>query len=324
MQFSIGGTCSVIIYGMRTTESTLGQGLFACPNCRTQQACRHVVMNRWFTLYFIPVIPLGNIGEQFECQGCYARFTADAPGMTPGMAPALTPGSPTTPQPAAGPAWSGQPYAPQAAGPPTAPFATLSLVLGLISPVLLCACGLSALTSLGAIISGHIALAKIAKSKGVLTGRGMAISGLVLGYVLLAFSILFWVRLGPSIFRAGDRAERGAANADVAQTPEDRLLETELRVLTASTEGVATGNTRAAKEIAGEYAESLKSMRDDLFTKDRERVLSLTDGHFIVHCELHADRCALIVHVPGYRDFTSDAKKTLEELAWILAQKAAQ
>jgi hypothetical protein len=202
----LAGSVQVIIFGMRTSESTLGQGMFDCPRCRTQQACRHVVMKRWFTLYFIPVIPLGKVGEQFECQGCFSRFTADAPGVTPGMAPGLTPGSPMPTQPAAGPGWAGHPYAPQAAGPPTAPYATLSLVLGLISPVLLCACGLSALTSLGAIVTGHLALAKIAKSKGELTGRGMAISGLACQF---SFGSA-WVRRfsAPAIARSEKRLMR--------------------------------------------------------------------------------------------------------------------
>ena len=58
--------------------------------------------------------------------------------------------------------------------------ATASLVLGLLS------CALSCLTAVPAVIFGHIALNKIGKSGGRLTGRGLAITGLVLGYLNIA------------------------------------------------------------------------------------------------------------------------------------------
>src|SRR5262245_51514870 len=131
----------MIIYGWRTSESTLGQGVFDCPRCRTQQACRHVAMNRWFTLYFIPVIPLGQIGQQVECLGCFSRYSPDvmlgqqvAGPLFAVVLDETMPAPMHTPQPFA---------APFAAQPANSPFATASLFLGLLLPVLLCACGLS-------------------------------------------------------------------------------------------------------------------------------------------------------------------------------------
>lgn len=310
----------MIIYGTRTSESTIGQGGFDCPRCRTPQGFRHVVMKRWFTLYFIPVIPLGQVGEQVECLGCCSRFAPEVaiglPGTETLSAIVLDEGEPLPrgALPRASPL------------PSSAPFASTSLLLGLLSPFLLCACGLSILSSLGAIVTGHLALVRINRSGGKLAGRGMALSGLALGYVLLLVSVLFWVRLGPMLYgslqNADNRADDPKALAD--KTPEERLLDAELRVLSPGTDGVATGNTREAKEIAEAYSALLKTTRDELFTKDRERMLTLTTGQFIVHCELHADRCALIVHVPAYRDFTNDAKEVLEMSAWVLAQEAVE
>ena len=310
----------MIIYGWRTRESTLGEGAFDCPRCRTQQSCRHVAMNRWFTLYFIPVIPLGRIGEQVECLGCYSRYSPDVmvgqPNQNPITAIVLDDAGQAQPQG----------FLPRASPlPANSPLAIASLFLGLLSPVLLCACGLSIFSSIAAIATGHIALTNIHRSKGKLLGKGMAISGLALGYSLLLLSILFWVRLGPSILGGWQEAENRHENPEslAEKTPEERLLHAELEVMSPA-EGVAKGNTPEAKEIAAAYSASLRTMCDELFTKDRERMLTLTAGQFIVHCELHADRCALIVHVPVYRDYKGDVREVLELTGWMLAQKAVE
>jgi len=46
------------------------------------------------------------------------------------------------------------------------------------------------LTSIGAIITGHISLSRIKKSAGALSGRGMAIAGLIIGYLVFALTLL--------------------------------------------------------------------------------------------------------------------------------------
>ncbi|MDR1192139.1 MAG: DUF4190 domain-containing protein [Verrucomicrobiales bacterium] len=56
--------------------------------------------------------------------------------------------------------------------------AIASLVLGIFSP---CFCFF--FTGIPAVICGHIALGKIKRSAGTLTGSGLAVAGLVLGYV---------------------------------------------------------------------------------------------------------------------------------------------
>ncbi len=61
--------------------------------------------------------------------------------------------------------------------------AIASLVLGILGFFTL------GLTSIPAAISGHLSLSKIKKSAGAIAGRGMAVAGLVLGYVSLVFAI---------------------------------------------------------------------------------------------------------------------------------------
>jgi hypothetical protein len=65
------------------------------------------------------------------------------------------------------------------------------------------------LGSILAVIFGHIALSQIKRSMGALTGRGMAVAGLVLGYVgiaLLVASIAAAVIVGPSTASAAQCA----------------------------------------------------------------------------------------------------------------------
>lgn len=60
----------MIIWGSRTIKRTPDAGQFHCPHCSSQQPYKHEKFGRWFTLYFIPVIPLGSVGEQITCSTC--------------------------------------------------------------------------------------------------------------------------------------------------------------------------------------------------------------------------------------------------------------
>jgi len=71
----------------------------------------------------------------------------------------------------------------------TSGYAIASFVLGLAG------CGCAFVGSLVAIVLGHVALAEIKKSEGRLGGRGLAIAGLVLGYVGLAAWIVYCIGL---------------------------------------------------------------------------------------------------------------------------------
>ena len=75
--------------------------------------------------------------------------------------------------------------APAVAARPTSSLAIVSLVAGLLGWTLLPWLG-----SLAAVITGHMARAEIRRSQGGMDGDGLAIAGLVLGWVMIAFSIL--------------------------------------------------------------------------------------------------------------------------------------
>jgi tellurite resistance protein len=64
-----------IIYGTKGVTSVVETGDFACPGCGgLQRPYSRVAVNRYFTLFFIPLIPLGKAGEYIECRNCGGQF----------------------------------------------------------------------------------------------------------------------------------------------------------------------------------------------------------------------------------------------------------
>jgi prepilin-type processing-associated H-X9-DG protein len=148
-------------------------------------------------------------GQSINCTKCQRPFTVDpAGGMS---APAAAPGGHLPPGfgPPAGGMYGGQPGQDDAAyfPPPNNGMATASLVLGLILCVPLC--------SLLAIIFGIIGIVRANNPSMRGKGKGVAISGLVLGCLglLIAPALLIAILL-PSLNMARERANqmRSAAN----------------------------------------------------------------------------------------------------------------
>jgi hypothetical protein len=87
----------------------------------------------------------------------------------------------------------------------TSGLAVTSLILGLLS---LC-CPLF-LPAIAAVACGHIARGKINKSEGTLAGSGLALAGLLLGYIGIIFSILSivaYTMIGGSILKLSVNVE---------------------------------------------------------------------------------------------------------------------
>ena len=66
-----------IIFGTRGVTSTKDRGQFECPHCRHNSAYRLKKVRRFFTLYFIPIIPLDALGEYVECDSCQGTFNKE-------------------------------------------------------------------------------------------------------------------------------------------------------------------------------------------------------------------------------------------------------
>lgn len=64
----------LIIFGHRSVTGSMGTGSFDCPRCLTTRPYEHKRVRRFFTLYFIPLIPLQTLGEFVECAGCQGTY----------------------------------------------------------------------------------------------------------------------------------------------------------------------------------------------------------------------------------------------------------
>ena len=77
----------MIIFGTRNRMKTVGTGEFYCPRCQTQRAYERKHAKRYFALYFVPLIPMGDLGEFVECQSCHQAFNVDVLALKASNAP---------------------------------------------------------------------------------------------------------------------------------------------------------------------------------------------------------------------------------------------
>jgi zinc-ribbon family len=71
----------LLIWGLRVFYRTIGQGTFHCRKCGGDRQYRHRAGRRFFTLFFIPVIPLNRTGEHVQCLTCKTRYVTGVLGL---------------------------------------------------------------------------------------------------------------------------------------------------------------------------------------------------------------------------------------------------
>lgn len=64
----------MIIFGTKVRHKTIGEGEFFCPKCQVTARYIHKQAVRSFTLYFIPIFPIQQLGDFVECQQCGTAF----------------------------------------------------------------------------------------------------------------------------------------------------------------------------------------------------------------------------------------------------------
>lgn len=108
----------MIIFGFRSFVKTLAMLTLVCHRCGNPAAHRIVQRSRWFTLFFIPLIPLG-FSRFSTCTFCgvtYKVSKEDAERMIAGATASAAPAAPVASaqpgQPSAG-LPTEQPYPPQ-------------------------------------------------------------------------------------------------------------------------------------------------------------------------------------------------------------------
>ena len=63
--------------------SVVESGEFHCPQCEAPQTCSIKQVRNFFTLYFIPLIPMGVAGRYVECGSCGGTFSEEAMSYDP-------------------------------------------------------------------------------------------------------------------------------------------------------------------------------------------------------------------------------------------------
>ncbi|HVQ96578.1 MAG TPA: zinc-ribbon domain-containing protein [Mycobacteriales bacterium] len=65
----------MIIFGLAVFFfGSVEQGVFHCPNCGGDREYKRKIGRRWFTLFFVPVIPLNKVAEVVQCGTCNTRY----------------------------------------------------------------------------------------------------------------------------------------------------------------------------------------------------------------------------------------------------------
>lgn len=162
------------------------------------------------------------LGQTGTCPECGKPVEIRRPGAVAQPLPPLRPlpaeppAAAPAPPPAPPVATRGLPRVPDLPGAARRPMppaqscglATASLIMGILSLVL---CG--GVLALPAIICGHMARSRIRASRGTLGGDGMALAGLITGYVSLVFFVVFVGGMlaaiaVPSFVKAKETSER--------------------------------------------------------------------------------------------------------------------
>lgn len=69
----------LLIFGFKIRLTTIESLEFFCPVCGGDRPATRRSARRWFTLFWIPIVPLNRVGEIVECALCHSQFE---PGVT--------------------------------------------------------------------------------------------------------------------------------------------------------------------------------------------------------------------------------------------------
>jgi predicted RNA-binding Zn-ribbon protein involved in translation (DUF1610 family) len=65
-----------VIFGASTRTKELGHGEFPCPRCGQTRHYLHRKHALWFSLFFIPILKLKDMGEEVVCTHCGTIYDA--------------------------------------------------------------------------------------------------------------------------------------------------------------------------------------------------------------------------------------------------------
>ncbi len=294
----------MIIFGTKGITSVQSKGTYHCPACGTGAGYQYKTVTRFFTLFFVPVIPMGKVADFILCERCGGTFKPEVltwGGMVPSSpvgAPPPLPGSapPVLPQPVQGGSTTTVSY--RANG-----LAKASMILGIdgfLSSFLLCPSILLCITGL---VLGIVGLSQWKKGLGLVGGKNQAIAGVACSLLGLVAIVV----IGVTAAKDGKSHSKSRSPRQVATLS-----------ITRSSGQTAYGNTPKAVKLAQKYASLMSERHLTVFEPSKGRTPQ--SAKYVVHCELRSGSCAFLASVPEYRKFDDAAKTSLENLAWATAR----
>ncbi len=64
----------IFLFGEEVLNKAPKEGQFHCPHCEQTRAYQHICQKNYFTLFFIPLLPLDTFKEYVECKVCGNSF----------------------------------------------------------------------------------------------------------------------------------------------------------------------------------------------------------------------------------------------------------
>ncbi len=187
----------------------------------------------------------------------------------------------------------------------------VSWIFGLVSIPLLFLSPAAVITGFLAIVFGHVSKSRI-KNRPEVGGDAAATGGLLMGYLCFfaALALLPMTRVQAVATRGiveSIRGVTGAAAGSKFEKAERSFLDTS---------AAASGNTKAAREIATELATLVNERKKEAFDS--------TSRHSIrILCQAGKEGLCTIAVVPDFAEFDSLARDGLLNLIWKSAQQAA-
>ena len=235
----------------------------------------------------------------------------------------------------------------------------LSMISGILSVPFLCLCFLSIPFSLFAIVSGHISRSICRRSQGRVTGDGMAVAGLMLGYLsffIVGMSVI-WIAAMYSVpsFPAGTPVPPAPTVwMQPVGTQPNATQQLDQAVAMASL-SLSTGNSDEATQLAQHLQASLHDISQQLQAgnlpvtapvaeqdpgaeqnppaesptavaelpeSSASTALQQALAESSVYCSLRDDSCAFLVAIRNWTELNEADRATLSQMIWLAAGRS--
>ncbi|MBC7964647.1 MAG: DUF4190 domain-containing protein, partial [Fuerstia sp.] len=229
----------------------------------------------------------------------------------------------------------------------------LSMISGILSVPFLCLCFLSIPFSLFAIVSGHISRSICRRSQGRVTGDGMAVAGLVLGYlsffITVGLSVFWFVAMArvPS-FTPGPPAPPMMIPPTMTESDAAQQLDQAVAMVSLS---LSAGSSDEATQLAQHLQASLHDISQQLQAGNlpvnapvaeqnpaaeqnpptavaelpetsSSAALQLALAEASVYCSLRDDSCAFLVAIRNLAELNEADRTTLSQMIWLAAGRS--